>query len=143
MTNAFVVLQMNAVAWKERMHFAIVTNVLVLETNMLKARVQTSVPHCYTCSYTSNFQAELLSNLLHTGTHLRKQVVAKILYSPERTLHPQVIHLYTITFIYVEGLKTTNRRPLAVSVICPKRAVSQLFYAGPDRFVVLDALLCV
>ena len=35
------------------MRFALVTNVLVLETNALKKRVQTSSPltHRYTCSY--------------------------------------------------------------------------------------------
>ena len=50
MTNAFV-LQTNILERGERMCFALVTNVLVLETNALKARVQTSAPHRYTCSY--------------------------------------------------------------------------------------------
>ena len=32
----------------------------------------------------------------------------------------------------------TNRRPLAVSVVCPLGAVNQQFYVGPDHFVVHD-----
>ena len=38
---------------------------------------------------------------------------------------------------------TTNHRPLAVSVVVLYRAVNQLFYVGPDRFVVLDVFLSV
>ena len=51
--------------------------------------------HTATRVGTSDFQAELLSKLLLTGTHLRKQAVATLSYSPAGT-HPQVI--YTITF---------------------------------------------
>ena len=69
-------------------------------------------PHTTTHVATSDFQAELLSKLLFTGTHLRKravamlsysfasmlltgthlrkQVVATLLYSFASTLHPQV-----------------------------------------------------
>ena len=47
----------------------IAMNVLVLETNALKVRIQNSAPHSYTCSY-QRFQAELVSKLLLTGTHL-------------------------------------------------------------------------
>ena len=49
----------NTLARGERMRSALVTNVLVMETNVLKARVQTSAPHSYTCIATSDFQAEL------------------------------------------------------------------------------------
>ena len=48
-----------------------------------------------------------------------------------------------IIFIFVGGLLTTNCRPLAVSVVCPRRAVGQQFRIGPDRFVVRDVLLSV
>ena len=62
MMNTFIVLQMNTLAQGEKMCFAlwckthsfsytIVMNVLVVETNALKAHVQTSAPHSYTCSY--------------------------------------------------------------------------------------------
>ena len=37
--------------WGERLRFALAMNVLVVEMKALKARVQTSVPHNYTCSY--------------------------------------------------------------------------------------------
>ena len=43
MTNAFIVLQTNTLARGQRMHFALVTKILVLETNMLKVHVQSSV----------------------------------------------------------------------------------------------------
>ena len=64
MTNAFMVLQMNTLLRKEGMCFTLVTNVLVLETNALEVCFQTS--H----AATSNFQAELFSKMLLTGTHL-------------------------------------------------------------------------
>ena len=38
---------------------------------------------------------------------------------------------------------TTNRWPLAVSVVVHYRAVNQLFYVGPDRFVVRGVFLSV
>ena len=41
------------------------------------------------------------------------------------------------------GTLTRNHRPLAVSVICPVRAVNQQFYVGPDRYVILNAFLSV
>ena len=92
-------LQTNTLAWGEGMHFALVTNVLVLETNTLKARVQTSAQHSYTCSYSvpAIFKQNFSRNCyILTGTHLRKRVVATLSYSPASTLHPQVI--YTIAF---------------------------------------------
>ena len=62
-------------------------NALMLETNALKACVQTSPTH--TTSY------QQLSNgtyLVTIGTHLRKWVVAITLsYSPPNMVHPQVI----------------------------------------------------
>ena len=44
----------------------------------------------------SDFQAELFSILLLTGTHFRKWAVASLSYSPASKLHPQVI--YAIVF---------------------------------------------
>ena len=41
------------------------------------------------------------------------------------------------------GTLTTNRRPLAGSVICPLGSVNQQFYVGLDRFVVRDVFLNV
>ena len=38
---------------------------------------------------------------------------------------------------------TTNRRPLAVSVVVLHRALNQLCYVGPDRFVIRDVFLRV
>ena len=63
----------------------------MLETNALKLPAHTA-----THVGTSDFQAELLSKLLLTGTHLRKRAVATLSYSPASTLHPQVI--YAIAF---------------------------------------------
>ena len=57
------------------MHFALVTNILVLEMNALKAHIQTSAPHSYTCTY-QRFSSRTYSKLLLIGTHLRKQAVA-------------------------------------------------------------------
>ena len=68
MNNAFIVLQTNILSRGERMRFALVTNVLVLETKTVKARVQSSTPATHVP--TSNFQAKLLSKLLLTGTQL-------------------------------------------------------------------------
>ena len=51
MRNVYIVLQTNTLARGERMRYAVVTNVLVLGMNELKALVQTSAPHSYTCSY--------------------------------------------------------------------------------------------
>ena len=53
-------------------------------------------PHTATHVSTSDFQAELVSKLLLTGTHLHKRTVAPLLYSPASTLHPKVI--YKISF---------------------------------------------
>ena len=62
MTNAFIVLQTNTLAQGEKnvlcaiaqnalfLLYTLVMNVLVLETNALKAHVQTSAPHNYTCN---------------------------------------------------------------------------------------------
>ena len=66
MTNTFMVLQTNTLAKGENI---IVTNVLVLETNVLKVRVQLPL-HTATHVATSDFQAELDSKLLLIGTHL-------------------------------------------------------------------------
>ena len=76
--------------------YTIVTIVLVLEMNALKACVQTSPPHTATHVVTSGFQEDIISKLLLTGTHLHKRAVATLLYSPASTLHPQVI--YAIAF---------------------------------------------
>ena len=51
MMNAFIVLQTNTLVGGERMSFALVMNVLMLETNALNVRVEASAPHSYTCSY--------------------------------------------------------------------------------------------
>ena len=61
------------------------TNVLAQETKALKARVKTSAPHSYTCSYTSDFKAELVTKLLLTGAHLRKRAVPMFSYTPARS----------------------------------------------------------
>ena len=58
-------------------------------------RVQNACSNCspHTATYvaTSDFQTELLSRSLLTGTHLQKQAVATLSYSPASMLHPQVI----------------------------------------------------
>ena len=51
MTSMFIVLQTNTLVRGEIMHFALVTNILALETNALKVRVRASAPHSYTYSY--------------------------------------------------------------------------------------------
>ena len=45
MMNALIVLQTITLAGGERVHFALVMNVLILETNALNVRVQASAPH--------------------------------------------------------------------------------------------------
>ena len=74
----------------------LVPNVLVLDTNTLKVRVQTSTPHSYTCGYQRFSSRKHLLKLLLTGTRLRKWAVAMLSYSSVSTLYPQVI--YTIVF---------------------------------------------
>ena len=69
--------------------YTIVTNILALETNALKAWVK-NPPHTDAHVPTSDFQAELVMKFLLTGTHLQKRVVATLPYSPVSTLHPQV-----------------------------------------------------
>ena len=64
----------------------IVTNVLALETNALKAPSKLP-PHTVTLVATSDFQPELVTKLLLTGTHFRKRAVATLRYSPASTLH--------------------------------------------------------
>ena len=84
-------------AW-ERTRYALVTN-------SLKTSIQNSAPpHTHTATYaatcTSDFQTELVSRLLLTGTHLRKQAVATCItlsYSPPSMLHPQFISTCTCT----------------------------------------------
>ena len=49
-------------------------------------------PHITTHVATNEFQTELISRLLLTGTHLRKQAVATLSYSPANMLHPQDIY---------------------------------------------------
>ena len=57
-------------------YFTLEMNTLVLETNVLKTRVQTSVTH--TKLATSNFQTNLMLRwLLLIGTHFRKQAVSR------------------------------------------------------------------
>ena len=71
------------------MCFVLVMNALVLEMRSNFIPTQLHI--------TSDFQTELVSRLLLTGTHLRKRAVAIMLsYSPPSTLHPQVI--YAIAF---------------------------------------------
>ena len=74
--------------------FALVMNSLVLETNTLKMRIQTSAPHTHTASYqqlSNRIYLDMVATVL-TGTHLQKRVVAiSLSYSPSSTLHPQVI----------------------------------------------------
>ena len=53
-------------------------------------------PHTATHVATCDFQAELLAKLLLTGTHIQKQGVATLSYSPASRLQPQVI--YAIAF---------------------------------------------
>ena len=62
---------------------------------MLKTHIQL-YPHTATHVATSDFQTELLSRLLLTGTHLRKWAVAMLSYLPASMLYPQVI--YAIAF---------------------------------------------
>ena len=96
----FIVLQTNTLVWGEKMFCTIAQNVFFLlyytderfiagdervesgRSNFLPTQL-----HMYA---TSDFQAELLPKLLLTGTHLCKQAVATLSYSPVSTLHPQV-----------------------------------------------------
>ena len=107
------------------MRFALVTNVLVLETNALK-RTFKLPPHTAISVATSNFQAELLSKLLLTRTHLQKWAVTTLSYSTVSTLHPQVI--YAIAFsaglngLQVDEVDRENDKrtstPLAACTTC-------------------------
>ena len=75
---------------------------------MLKAHIQTS-PNSGTHVHVApiDFQAELLSKLIVTGTHLRKWAIATLSYSPASTPQPQVI--YTIAFSTgLNGLQVTK-----------------------------------
>ena len=74
------------------------TNVFVLETKRVESTHSNFLPTHATHVANSDFEAELSSKLLLAGTHLRKWVVATLSYSPESTLHPQVIYMYTIAF---------------------------------------------
>ena len=71
--------------------YIIVTNVFVLETKRIESTRSNFRPTHATHVANSNFEAELISKLLPTGTHLRKRAVATLSYSPESTLHPQAI----------------------------------------------------
>ena len=76
--------------------YTIRMNVLVLETNALKSRVEPSSPHSYKCRYERFSTRTSVEIAILTGTHLRKRAVATLSYSPESTLHPRVI--YAIAF---------------------------------------------
>ena len=54
-----------------------------------------------------------------------------------------VIVCWIFNLYFCGGTLTTNRRPLAVSVVCHLGAVSQQFDVGPDRFVVHNVFLSV
>ena len=107
MMKAFTLLQTNTLGWGEKMlsalqrkthcfSYTIVMNVFVLETKHIEsARSNFRTTHA-THVANSDFEAELIAKLLLTGTHLHKQAVATLSYSPESTLHPQVI--YAIAF---------------------------------------------
>ena len=65
-------------------------------------------PHTVTHVATSNFQAELHSKLLLTGTHLRKWAVAMLSYSPASTLHPRVISALVVNSLQVRQVDKEN-----------------------------------
>ena len=106
--------------------YTIVTIVLVLETNAFKLP-----PHTATHVANSDFEAEISLKLPLTGTHLRKRAVATLAYSPESTLHPQVMYMYAIAFS--AGLhqadKEINKRasPITPSNLWYTRSVSELW----------------
>ena len=90
MMNALTVLQTNTLAQGGKNAFCaiaqnaffpfsytIATNALALETKAFKLP-----PNTATHVATSDFQTELFSKLLLTGTHLRKRAVAALSYSP-------------------------------------------------------------
>ena len=104
--KAFTVLQTNTSGWGEKMRFAlqrqthcfsytIATNVFAPETKRVESARSNFCPTHATRVANSNFEAELISKSLH-GTYLGKRVAATVSYSPESTLHPQVI--YTLAF---------------------------------------------
>ena len=80
------------------------TNVFVLETKRVGSGRSNFRPTHATHVANSDFEAELISKLLLTGTNLRKRVVATLSYSSEITLHPQFI--YAIAFS--AGLNTPS-----------------------------------
>ena len=114
MTNVFIMLQTNTLAWGERIHFVTVTNVLVLETNALKARVQTSAPHTAPHSYTCSYQRFSSRTYLEIAAHR---------HSPSKTGGSHALVLtceYTTPTSY-----TRNSRAIASSfeVVRPKGVV--------------------
>ena len=68
----------------------------MLETKRIESARSNIRPTHATHVANSDFEAELILKLLLTGPHLRKRAVATLSYSPENTLHPQVI--YAIAF---------------------------------------------
>ena len=68
------------------------TSVLVLDTNEFEADSNFCPTHA-THVANSDFEGELISKLLLTGTHLLKRPYS---YSPASTLHPQIA--YAIAF---------------------------------------------
>ena len=83
-------------ATMHKTHCLSYTNVFVLETKYIESVRSNFHPTHATHVAISNFEAELISKLLLTGTHLCNRVIATLSYSPESTLHPQVI--YAIAF---------------------------------------------
>ena len=75
----------------------IVMNVLVLETNTLKTRIQTSTPHRYTCSSQWFLRRTSLKIATHRHSHSKTGGShALVLICEVRMLHPQVV--YEIAF---------------------------------------------
>ena len=99
MTNVSIVLQAHNLAGrKNAFSYTIVTNILVLETNALKARVQTSAPHSYTRSSQQFSSRTCLEIATHRPSPSKSGGSYALVLACElvRYTHAQVI--YTIVF---------------------------------------------
>ena len=88
MTNAFIVLQANAFSTGKNALCVSDERYIAGDERVENARSNFNPTQLHVA--TSDFQTELLSRLLLTGTHLRKCAVATLSNSPASTLHPQV-----------------------------------------------------
>ena len=92
MTNTFIVLQMNTLAQGERMHCALVTNILALDTNTLKVCIQTSAPHSYTCNYQQFSHRASLGIATHRRSPLKTGCSHTLVLTYEHATPTSYIH---------------------------------------------------